>query len=612
MFVRLVRWLKSLGSSPPTPIDEDQNLSSATSQENENSIEQESNTSPCQPKFSKPKILLVDLPKSCGEQLRQRGFNTTEGTLGCIYKVPQSTDYAPINSSMDLPNLAEQEVVIVNLSLTEPVALLKSKNSVETTRKPYMSRQTGIIDSRLISMWAQAQYFNRILAHGGIFIIFAEPRNIESVLFSGGRVEDRLEKIDNWSFLTMTKELNFATDHGYEMTVTDGQDPLRKLLRQFTDGSQITTSIKADYPLSRDWDKLILNKFGVSVGGMVSFQPPGGVVIILPQIKDKERFITELIQNVLPSMAPQLFPHFVAQRWVTDQTYELQEVLECKKRIAALENELATKVSMINQEIDQHRETSGYLHKLLSEQSDNLAAAAKVALENLGFNQVINVDNELGTGNKQEDLQIRDGSPLIIVEVKGINGMPTEDDTTQVVKYMNRRMRDLDRTDIRGLVIINHQRQLPPLERNNDKAFTDAQILDAENQAYTLLTTWDLFRLIRGMIQWEWPPEALRTLLQAPGRVPATPAHYTPIGVVEKRAPQQQVIGIKIEAGELKVGDRIGFVTPTGFIEQPIESMHFNKQPIQTGTQGQLVGVETTFDIRESTIVYRVTNSPAA
>lgn len=60
-----------------------------------------------------------------------------------------------------------------------------------------------------------------------------------------------------------------------------------------------------------------------------------------------------------------------------------------------------------------------------------------------------------------------DAAVPVLVEVKGINGMPKEADSLQVAKYLTPRMREWGRTDIRGLAIVNHQRHLPALVSPN-------------------------------------------------------------------------------------------------------------------------------------------------
>jgi hypothetical protein len=56
-------------------------------------------------------------------------------------------------------------------------------------------------------------------------------------------------------------------------------------------------------------------------------------------------------------------------------------------------------------------------------------------------------------------------------------------------------MREWDSTRVHGVSIINHQRNLPGLERDNVNVFSGAQVKDAENQDVTLVSTWDLFLL---------------------------------------------------------------------------------------------------------------------
>lgn len=75
------------------------------------------------------------------------------------------------------------------------------------------------------------------------------------------------------------------------------------------------------------------------------------------------------------------------------------------------------------------------------------------------------------TSPKREDLRIYDDSPILLVEIKGISGFPRDAAALQVAKYLAPRMREWQRTDIQGLSIINHQRNLPGLDRDNKTPF---------------------------------------------------------------------------------------------------------------------------------------------
>lgn len=103
----------------------------------------------------------------------------------------------------------------------------------------------------------------------------------------------------------------------------------------------------------------------------------------------------------------------------------------------------------------------------------------------------MDVDEELEPGQrKREDLQVQGSSPTLLIEIKGIAGLPSEHDA----------MREWQRTDVAGLSIINDQRHLPGLQRKGEP-FTDDVLTKANEQRFGLLTTWDLFRLLRSFIK---------------------------------------------------------------------------------------------------------------
>lgn len=50
-------------------------------------------------------------------------------------------------------------------------------------------------------------------------------------------------------------------------------------------------------------------------------------------------------------------------------------------------------------------------------------------------------------------------------------------------------MREWNRTNIHGLTIINHQRNLPALDREHTRIFQNDVLTNADEQDFTLLTT---------------------------------------------------------------------------------------------------------------------------
>jgi len=74
---------------------------------------------PSQPKFPKPKVLLVDLPREVQDAILAAGFNAQAGTFGRPYKVPARDSYVRMNADARLPNYHEQEIIIIDLTLPE-------------------------------------------------------------------------------------------------------------------------------------------------------------------------------------------------------------------------------------------------------------------------------------------------------------------------------------------------------------------------------------------------------------------------------------------------------------------------------------------------------------
>jgi hypothetical protein len=170
-------------------------------------------------------------------------------------------------------------------------------------------------------------------------------------------------------------------------------------------------------------------------------------------------------------------------------------------------------------------------------------------------------------------------------------------------------MKEWDRTDVRGVSIINHQRNVPALERDNRNVFTEQQIEDAQHNDLTILTTWDLFLLTRGMMKWKWNPKVIQELFYQSGRMPKIPTIYKPIGKIVKYWEKPGAVGVQISENKLHKGERIGYVTSGGYLEEEVLSLQVENQDVEEAVPGQLAGIKTKYSkrfLRKETIVCRV------
>ena len=451
--------------------------------------------------------------------------------------------------------------------------------------------------------------FDRIFDYGGLFVIFAQSRLYQDLVlahvyrsrFNYGVSElSTGSKInaDNWSFLSILSYLVVeSSDVGVEINVLEHDSQLSRFLWKTTRNAKYNATFNPTSRIEKNWiPTLSSNKFERCVGGLLVPEDSKGRVLILPQIsKDAETIVT-LLREVLPDISPHLFPHIEGSRWVERAEYELDSVLKYKTDKVEVQLRAKRELEELDKQISEERDRLGFLHGIITKTGTDLVESVKSCLEFIGFEQVIDVDKQIREQNtkapKQEDLQVHDKSPILLIEIKGISGLPHESDTIQVVKYVPRRMKEWSRFDVHGVSIINHQRNVPALERDNPNIFTEQQVEDAENHDLTILTTWDLILLIRGMMKWGWDPKTIQELFYKSGRMSRLPTIYKPIGKIVKYWEKPCAVGVQISENKLHKGERIGYVIPDGYLEEKVLSLQVENQDVEEVFLGQLAGIK--------------------
>ncbi len=77
------------------------------------------------------------------------------------------------------------------------------------------------------------------------------------------------------------------------------------------------------------------------------------------------------------------------------------------------------------------------------------------------------------------------------------------------------------------------------------------------------------------------------------------------VGKVLKFYPRISVAEVKIESGELKVGDVIHIIgKKTGVVRQKVESMQIDRKPVEVAKKGDTIGLKTVERVREGDKVY--------
>jgi hypothetical protein len=328
-----------------------------------------------------------------------------------------------------------------------------------------------------------------------------------------------------------------------------------------------------------------------------------GMVLMLPHSTDEKGFITDLLTQALPSMSAHHFPELINARWLDEEPYVVQSQLKLEKERHQLEKEHQARLQEIEERIEREKAKYRFLYDILAPTATDseLVNAVEVFLKKVGY-------GEIGQPAKQhvleEDLQIRDGGSLIVVEVKGLSGFPTERDCGQVHKYVTRRGKLEKRTDVHGLFVVNHERNLAPLERQNPP-FTQQQINDAEySEVYSLVTTWQLFNAFLACERGELTFEDIDACLHKPGLITFRPRNWRLAGRITHVYDKIGVGRVELGNGTVTVGSTLGVINKGKFLTQKVDSIQVDREEVSVGYPGQNLGIKFAFTIRTNLEVY--------
>jgi len=343
-------------------------------------------------KIPKPKILLIDCPIETIEPLLTAGFNAVGGSFGQPFSVEMRDGLIQIPSSVSLPNCSEQEIVIVDLTTPQFASAPQGRMLSSAGENAWWcSTASGYVDPRPIEMEVFRSSFDRIYLHGGIFVIFSEPRMNQDFFFgTKNHVQyhrnDYAKYRDNWGFLTVLSRdfIRIKPEYGNEITTTENTEPFSRLLAQHLEGAKFTATFNPEWPLKSEHNEniffsLLKNKYGEAVGGAVLNRGSKGFVLLLPHVKNKPKFIFNLISEVLPDFAPRWFPDSTRFEWLKLPEYQHSGVLAVIEKQQQLRSQTDLAIQKLDNEIAKQKRIFGYLHGLLTNHDDALELVSKPA-----------------------------------------------------------------------------------------------------------------------------------------------------------------------------------------------------------------------------------------
>jgi len=314
-------------------------------------------------------------------------------------------------------------------------------------------------------------------------------------------------------------------------------------------------------------------------------------MLLLPQMPNVDTVLVQLVEEWIAHWCPSLFPHIEGAKWVHRAEYEIPRVLELQAEMTQVKKHAERETERIEAKIAQIREDNQDWYTLLQGTGDELKDTVIRSLQKIGFSQVVDVDEEAKANDEsttlREDIQVLDASPTLIIDVKGVRGHPDDDEARQAEKHALMRIREWKRADIQPLTIINHQRHLPPHNRDA-QAFRDEIIGNAEDTKLGLMTTWDLFRILRNKDALNWPIEVVTPIFYRTGRIDPVPEHYSEIGTIVKV--WQTAFSI-IPSQNVSTGIRMAVETGDTFIEFAANSVQIDRQDVEKAPAESQCGI---------------------
>lgn len=461
------------------------------------------------PEFLKTNICCLDLTDDCLEYLKSLDLNVYEGSLGSVFTIKWGQnsyrDTKPLSIDVNIPvNLHEYRVFIHDMANPNFREYKESEHSlgrVESDEERHLEcrQPVNTLDLRPFGTKRLHDRFMDNNRERRIEILFVGHENrvhYYSNVVDGSYSIDLgvVSNMDGWNLARGKEKIGNRVrleDNNASKHLFEGRINQVKYCRVFSlptemDGKERVTD--------RHFMSLLKNESGECVSYLYYYSNDF-VMCVLPQVEDKVGLLKDLFETLLFTVFSDYFPDVEARNWIYSDTYKLPDEIELQHRIESKRAKYEQEITELKEESKAISEKNIHLKQLLTESGSTLVNAVKTFLEWLGFENVVNKDETLKEGDiKEEDLCFEYQGHHILMEVKGINGTSTDSECSQVDKIVNRRMRELKTTDVHGVYVVNHQRNVEPLKRMMPP-FNEAQITDAENQSRTMLYTVQLFTL---------------------------------------------------------------------------------------------------------------------
>jgi len=572
------------------------------------------------PIIERPVICCLDLDRDTISVLRRAGANIFDGTLGSKVQVPnKESGYQHrllLNNNFP-PNLHEYDIIIIDLA--------NSKTIDYKTEEHERKMHTGKVSTYFLSTYPETLFdprpFSSSILGGKIkriknrkYLVLAfssEAYGLDYELVNITEDDAEIKEFPEYCIYSFWDSVPIAEPKiGKEIYLNSKIDSeFRSILGKYKAGSFYNQTFKQ--PIIWENNKkikdekylpLMTNMDGDIISYMESNENEN--LIIFPQLKDKSNFLIEFLSKIGPSFYPELFPYATNFSWKEQEEYWLPGYSQLIEEKSNITREYEEKIKENEKKIEDNRSKYSFLHGLITETGDSLKKSLIQYLKWLGFEKVKDCDQDNSESLLlEEDIQVELPEGLLIIECKGIGGTSTDSDCNQISKIKYRRCKERKKFDVFALYIVNHQRYLPPIKRQNPP-FTENQIQDAKNDERGLLTTYQLFNLFfdieKGILSKKEARESFLEFSLVSFRPKNLICIFEPTEIYENG----RICIVKLENIPLQVGEELLIEKDGKFDCVKILEIQENGKSVNQGSHGEF-GLKLSSKIRKKSIIWK-------
>lgn len=548
-------------------------------------------------KFEKPWICLLSLAPQEVEVVKNDYLKVYDGSLGnpCLAKYTSDT-FCKFLLSHDYPlNVQEYDIFVIDSIKETIVDYSYSDHQRKNNKSPeeyyfYTIHPQQVFDPRNYSKHFLFDVINS-KKKKSIVVIFAgekEEYTYHIKDFADYHSSEEVFEYSNYDHLGSV--FNIQNKFGTEVLIEPSV--YKKLFEKFSTNLSYHAVFSPFAYQLESYDLEFSPLAHNSDGEIISFLLKGSNtdVLIVPDIDDKAQFLKELLSDYLPDQYPQLFPFSEKNNWLNQKAYALPNHDKLMLELQDLETKYNRDRIAIDNKLSENKLEFEWLHSLIKDTGNELVNSVIKYFNWIGINKVIDKD-ETASILKEEDIQLLHGNKIVIAEVKGIFGTSKDDDCSQIAKVRFRRMKELNRTDIAALYIVNHQRNKPPLSRDNPP-FKPHQITDAEDDYRGLLTTWQLFQAYFDICDGILSKQDIINQINNTGLIDFEPlTKFIKLGLPKEVHHKGEIVIIELENTVIQSGDELLIASLKGYRLIKVVSMKFNNQDVKSASNGE-VGIK--------------------